>query len=113
MPFEEARTRLLLGSVLRRAGHRSDARRELEASRATFRGSGRRSRNGRPVRNCAASAAGGGWREELTPVEQQIAELVAIGQTNREVAAATFTSVQDRRESPGPDLPQARDPVAH
>ena len=31
---------------------------------------------------------------ELTPVEQRIADLVAAGQTNREVAAATFTSVR-------------------
>ena len=34
-----------------------------------------------------------GWRQ-LTPVEQRIADLVAAGQTNREVAAATFTSVR-------------------
>jgi DNA-binding CsgD family transcriptional regulator len=31
---------------------------------------------------------------ELTPVEQRIADLVAAGQTNREVAAATFMSVR-------------------
>ena len=31
---------------------------------------------------------------ELSPVEQRVAELVAAGQTNREVAAATFTSVR-------------------
>jgi DNA-binding NarL/FixJ family response regulator len=31
---------------------------------------------------------------ELTPVEQRIADLVAAGQTNREVAATTFTSVR-------------------
>ncbi len=31
---------------------------------------------------------------ELTPVEQRIADLVAAGQTNREVAVATFTSVR-------------------
>lgn len=94
MPFEEARTRLLLGSVLRRAGHRSDARRELETSREIF------SRLGTPIQDRQASAElhslGGRRRlgEELTPVEQQIAGLVATGQTNREVAAATFTSVR-------------------
>ncbi len=36
MPFEEARTRLLLGITLRRAGRRSDARRELETALAVF-----------------------------------------------------------------------------
>jgi DNA-binding CsgD family transcriptional regulator len=94
MPFEEARTRLLFGSVLRRAGHRTDARRELEAARAVF------LRLGTPIQERQASAelhSVGGRRRlesELTPVEQRIADLVAAGQTNREVAAATFTSVR-------------------
>ena len=94
MPFEEARTRLMLGSMLRRAGHRSDARRELDIARATF------LRLGTPIQERQASAEldsiGGRRRLEtqLTPVEQRIADLVAIGQTNREVAAATFTSVR-------------------
>jgi DNA-binding CsgD family transcriptional regulator len=94
MPFEEARTRLLLGSVLRRAGHRSDARRELELARAVF------VHLGTPIQERQASAEldsiGGRTRKEteLSPVERRIADLVAAGQTNREVAAATFTSVR-------------------
>jgi DNA-binding CsgD family transcriptional regulator len=94
MPFEEARTRLLLGRMLRRAGHRTDARRELDAARGTFR------RLGTPIQEQQASAelvSIGGRRQqdnELTPVEQRIASLVAAGQTNKEVAAATFTSVR-------------------
>jgi DNA-binding CsgD family transcriptional regulator len=94
MPFEEARTRLLLGSVLRRAGRRTDARRELETARATFR------RLGTPIQERQASteldSIGGRQRleNELTPVERRIADLVAAGQTNREVATATFTSVR-------------------
>ncbi len=94
MPFEEARTRLVLGCVLRRAGHRSDARRELEIARATF------LRLGTPVQERQARAeldSIGGRRRmgtELTAVEQRIASLVAAGQTNREVAAATFTSIR-------------------
>jgi DNA-binding CsgD family transcriptional regulator len=94
MPFEEARTRLLLGSVLRRTGHRTDARRELEAARATF------LRLGTPIQERQASteldSIGGRRRldSELSPVEQRIADLVASGQTNREVAAATFTSIR-------------------
>ncbi len=94
MPFEEARTRLLLGSVLRRAGHRNDARRQLEAAGAMF------LRLGTPIQQRQASteldSIGGRRRleNELTPVEQRIADLVAAGQTNREVAVATFTSVR-------------------
>ena len=94
MPFEEARTRLLLGSVLRRAGRRADARRELETARAMF------LRLRTPIQERQASteldSIGGRRRleNELTSVEQRIADLVAAGQTNREVAAAMFTSVR-------------------
>ena len=94
MPFEEARTRLLHGSVLRRAGHRTDARRQLETARGIFR------RLGTPIQEQQAVAEldsiGGRRRQEseLTAVEQHIADLVAAGQTNKEVAAATFTSVR-------------------
>ena len=57
-------------------------------------------RLGTPIQERQASAEldriGGRRRlkHELTPVEQRIADLVAVGQTNREVAAATFTSVR-------------------
>jgi DNA-binding CsgD family transcriptional regulator len=94
MPFEEARTRLLFGSVLRRSGHRSDARCELEAARAVF------VRLGTPIQAEQASAelaSVGGRRaqeSELTPVEERIAALVGSGQTNREVAGSLFMSVR-------------------
>ena len=94
MPFEEGRTRLLLGSVLRRAGYRTDARRELETARGMFR------QLGTPIQERQAVAEldsiGGRRRHEseLTAVEERIADLVAAGQTNKEVAAATFTSVR-------------------
>jgi DNA-binding CsgD family transcriptional regulator len=94
MPFEEARTRLLFGSVLRRSGHRSDARRELEAARAVF------VRLGTPVQAEQADAelaSLGGWPNRpgtLTPVEERIATLVAAGQTNKEVASTLFMSVR-------------------
>jgi DNA-binding NarL/FixJ family response regulator len=93
MPFEEARTRLLLGSVLRRAGRRTDARRELDTARAMF------ARLGTPIQERQASRelesiSGRRPESELTPVEQRIAALVAVGQTNREVAATVFMSVR-------------------
>jgi DNA-binding CsgD family transcriptional regulator len=69
MPFEEARTRLLFGTVLRRAGRRSDARRELEAART-------------------------GSDGDLTAMELRIIALVGAGQTSREVARGLFMSVR-------------------
>jgi len=94
MPFEEARTRLLLGTVLRRAGRRRDARRELEAALTVFK------RLGTPVQAGQArgelAAIGGKTRAhtELTAVEQRIVALVAAGRTSREVAGALFMSVR-------------------
>lgn len=94
MPFELARTRLLLGHVYRRAGQRNDARRELEYARAAFQGLGT------PIQERQAqtelASVGGRRRQDqlLTPVEQRISQLVAAGQTNREVAAALFISVR-------------------
>ena len=94
MPFEQAATRLLLGRLLRRTGHRTDAKRELEAARVVFVGLGT------PIQaeQARAELAGiGGWpgpTGALTQVEERIAALVAAGQTNREVAAALFLSVR-------------------
>ncbi|MEP7021636.1 MAG: LuxR C-terminal-related transcriptional regulator [Pseudonocardiales bacterium] len=94
MPFEEARTRQLFGSALRKAGRRSDAKRELSAALAVF------NRLDAPVQAELAltevasiggktSAAG-----ELTAMEHRIATLVGAGQTSREVAGAMFISVR-------------------
>ena len=94
MPFEEARTRLLLGITLRRAGMRSDARRELEAALTVF------VRLGAPVQTAQARAelAGIGGRvggdDALTAMELRLATLVGAGHTSREVAAALFISVR-------------------
>ena len=93
MPFEQARTRLLFAGVLRRTGHRADARRELIAAHAVF------VELGSPVQAAQASlelasiggrvTAGG-----LTAAEQRIAAQVSAGQTNREVAATLYMSVR-------------------
>lgn len=94
MPFEEARTRLLLGTALRRAGRRRDARRELVTARAAF------VRLGTPVQaeQARIEVAGIGGRtsgnDALTAMEYRIASLVSAGQTSREVAAALFVSVR-------------------
>ena len=94
MPFEEARTRLLFGGVLRRSGHRRDARREFQLAEGIF------VRLGTPlqVAQTRAELSGVGGRRsrdtELTAVERRITTLVAEGQTNREVAATLFVSVR-------------------
>ena len=97
MPFEAARTRLVLGERLRRAGRRVEARAALREALGTFerlgaqpwagrartelRASGERVRRGSPTAI-----------EQLTPQELQVALEVANGSTNREAAAALFLS---------------------
>jgi len=93
MPFEQARTRLLFASLLRRSGHRGDARRELAAAHAVF------VDLGTPLQAEQASlelASIGGRTAagELTAVEERVAALVGAGQTNREVATTLFMSVR-------------------
>jgi DNA-binding CsgD family transcriptional regulator len=91
MPFERARTLLALGVVQRRARHRAEARASLQQALRIFQ------ELGTPVWAEKAHAElgriGGRRRTEgLTPAERRVAELVAEGRANREVAAALFLS---------------------
>lgn len=95
--FEMERTRLLLGTRLRRASRRIDARKHLRHARDQFdawglthwtnlathelRATGETARPRRPMPT-----------EPLTSQETRIANLVAQGLSNREVAAALFLS---------------------
>jgi DNA-binding CsgD family transcriptional regulator len=95
-PFEAARTRLLHGSRLRRAGRRVEAREQLWAAADVFAGLGL---DGWVARAQAELAATGqtarrGPRDgdQLTSQETRVALLVARGLANREVAAALFLS---------------------
>jgi DNA-binding CsgD family transcriptional regulator len=94
MPFERARTMLLLGTVLRRARRNRDARAALEAARDTF------ARLATPVfaeRTAIEIASIGGRVSEhleLTTTEARVAALTAAGRTNREVAEELFMSVR-------------------
>lgn len=88
-PFGRARALLALGIVRRRARQKRAAREAIEAALAGFEELG--------AAGWAAKARaelgriGGRGREEgLTAAERRVADLVAEGRTNREVAAALF-----------------------
>jgi DNA-binding CsgD family transcriptional regulator len=93
LPFERARTLLVAGSVQRRLRRRREARGALDDALAEF------SRLGATVWADKARAErrriGGrvGSPQELTDAERRVAERVAAGLSNKEVAAALFISV--------------------
>jgi ATP/maltotriose-dependent transcriptional regulator MalT len=94
LPLERGRTLLALGQARRRAKQKRAAREALEAARATFAEFGAE----RWVERAAAELGriGGRTRErwELTSTERRVAELVAEGHSNKEVAAALVISVR-------------------
>jgi DNA-binding CsgD family transcriptional regulator len=93
MPFERARTQLLLGQLLRR--DRSEATAVLREALAVF------EELGTPLwaERARSELAGARPRaraqqDGLTPAEQRVAELAASGMTNRDVAATLFISAK-------------------
>jgi DNA-binding CsgD family transcriptional regulator len=90
-PFERARTLLARGEALRRFRRRGRARAALAEATGIFQSLG-----ARPwLERATAELARTGHREagaSFTPTERQVAELVAGGRTNREVAEALFMS---------------------
>jgi DNA-binding CsgD family transcriptional regulator len=93
MPLERARTLLALGQVHRRRNERRAARAAFEESLATFERLGVSPWAARaqaeiarvPIRRASA---------DLTPTEEKIAQLVATGLTNRQVADRAFVSAK-------------------
>ena len=94
MPFEEARTRLWMGRVLRRAGRRSEARQALETAARVFVELGTPSYADRVQAELGRLGGRVADGFTLTPTEARVAELVASGHTNHEVAEALFVSVR-------------------
>jgi DNA-binding CsgD family transcriptional regulator len=92
LPFERARTLLLLGRVQRRLAHKRDARATLELALEAFGSMGAR----HWAETCRAELGRIGGRSaagsELTGSEQRVIELVAQGLSNKEVASALFVS---------------------
>ena len=90
-PLEEARTHFAQGQSRRRFRRRGQAAESLRAAVAIFEQLGA----GIWLERARAELERTGHREagaELSPTQRQIAELVAAGRTNREVAEALFMS---------------------
>lgn len=88
-PFGRARALLALGAVRRRARQKRAAREAIEAALAGFEELGAASW-AEKARGELGHIGGRTRVEGLTPTERRVADLVAKGRTNREVAAALF-----------------------
>jgi DNA-binding CsgD family transcriptional regulator len=88
-PFAKARALLALGAVRRRARQKRPAREAIEAAAATFDEIGASGWAER-ARGELGRIGGRTRSDDLTPAERRVAELVAEGRTNREVAATLF-----------------------
>jgi DNA-binding CsgD family transcriptional regulator len=94
MPFELGRTLLALGESQRRFKQRRAASASLRAALETFEALGAPLWAEKAKAELARTGNRAASPGELTPTEQQVADLVAEGQTNREVADALFVSVK-------------------
>jgi DNA-binding CsgD family transcriptional regulator len=97
MPFDRARTELVLGERLRRARRRADARPFLRSALEGFERLGampwaERARAELQATGEHTSPRDPTAAEHLTPQELQVALVVARGATNREAGAALFLS---------------------
>jgi DNA-binding CsgD family transcriptional regulator len=95
--LELARTQLLYGEWLRRERRRLDAREHLRTALEAFTSMGAEAFARRAERELLATGERARKRTvetlgELTPQEAQISRLVALGHTNREIAARLFIS---------------------
>jgi DNA-binding CsgD family transcriptional regulator len=93
MPFEAARTRLLLGEIQRRHRSKGDSGENLRAATAAFESLeaplwAQRARTSLARADVLRPQSDDG----LTPSERRVAELVATGMTNRAIASALFIS---------------------
>jgi DNA-binding CsgD family transcriptional regulator len=92
MPFERARTQLLLGQLQRRQRQKERARATLHEALQTFEAIGTPLWVGRARAELARAEVVPTHDLTLTPSERRVAELAASGMTNKDVAAALFIS---------------------
>ncbi|MCB0909212.1 MAG: hypothetical protein KDB63_19070, partial [Nocardioidaceae bacterium] len=96
-PLDEARIQLAYGEMLRRAGRRVDARVHLRHAIETFRDARAEPLVQRTAQELRASGETARKRDpstlvKLTPMELKIAQLVASGMSNKEVAEQVWVS---------------------
>jgi DNA-binding CsgD family transcriptional regulator len=96
-PYDQARTHLAYGELLRRAQRRSDARPHLRAALAIFEDLGAAPLLTRTEQELRASGETARKRDpstltQLTPMELQVAHLVARGMSNKEAAVQCWIS---------------------
>ena len=96
-PFERAHTELAFGEFLRNARRRKEARGHLRTAREAFEALGarlwvERARVELRASGQTARRRDAGTLDQLTAQERQIAQRVAEGHTNREIAGQLFLS---------------------
>jgi DNA-binding CsgD family transcriptional regulator len=94
MPFERARTQLLLGQLQRRRRRRRQASTTLEEALSTFEELGTPLWAQRTRAELGALSATACSRSGLTPAELRIAQRAAVGLSNKEIAAEQFLAVK-------------------
>jgi DNA-binding NarL/FixJ family response regulator len=92
MPFEKARTQILLGQLQRRQRYRELAAKTLRDAASTFERLGAPLWASRARDELARAKVSTRVSAVLSPSEQRVAELAGKGMTNREVAASLFIS---------------------
>jgi DNA-binding NarL/FixJ family response regulator len=92
MPFERARTQLLLGQLLRRRRQKETAAAALRDALGAFEAVGTPLWADRARAELERVKVAPTHDLTLTPSERRVAELAASGMTNRDVAAALFIS---------------------
>jgi DNA-binding NarL/FixJ family response regulator len=92
MPFERARTQLLLGQLLRRQRQKEATTATLTEALAAFEGMKTALWADRTRNELARTSVSATRTTLLTPSEERVAELAASGLTNRNIGAAVFIS---------------------
>lgn len=92
MPFEQARTQLFLGQVLRRQRRKNLAAAALREALATFEELAMPLWANRARNELKRTDAPRANDSELTPSESRVARLAASGMSNKDIAAALFIS---------------------
>jgi DNA-binding NarL/FixJ family response regulator len=92
MPFERARSQLLLGEILRRQRSRENAAAAMRAAADTFAELGTPLWERRARSSLERITFGRNDAKVLTPAERRIADLAAAGKTNHDIASGLFIS---------------------